>query len=438
MSGLEKASPFFSLPLELREEIYKGVLSAPDHGPDILRTCHEIYTEARKHLYQMPLSFRSQNTLYKWLEQAPPELLVYVSEISIHLQDVDLKPILDTGTLDVMEWTRPHLLTPEIYQSEVEKLKKSLNQLPNVRALTIRALSTGSSFLYRDLMAQFLKLLGTSIPSLLDLCLEGEFCHQELQFLSSLKRLESFSFGGFSSSSPTAMAQILAKLKHLRSLALVSERAPPTSRVDVHVESTPKLQSFTGEVVRAINQLASFSVFESVPASLPNLFFTPEVLSSLQNHKALKHLSVKLAHTPDIATLSSLQEFLDRTSIERLELDWPNLNPLLLGRYNLLGEGLKVLWIRAKGEADAIKMLESIFETCMAGNTAKLKKVVLVRSTKYREQAQDEMRDRKGSNMVTENVSSFESFLIVIRCRKYTTFGPEGIIHLVDENQLMA
>jgi hypothetical protein len=405
MSRPTKTSSFFDLPLELREEIYRGVLSVPGQGLDILRTCHEIHTETRKCLYQKPIRFRSQHSLYEWLEQAPRELLMYVSDITIHIQDVDLKPILDTGTFDSLERTRPRLLTPAIYQAEVEKLEQSLKRIPNVRTITIQALSTASSFLYHDFMTQLMEVLGKSCPSLSSLHLEGEFYHQELQFLSTIKRLESFAFDGFSSSSPADVAEILAKLEHLCSLTLISTCASSITSVDLRVENTPKVQSFPSDILRAINQLASFSVFESVPASSPNLFFTPEVMSSLHDHKTLKHLSVKLSQGPDIATLTSLEDFLDSISIEKLELDWPDLHPLLLEKYHLLGRHLEVLWIRADSEADASEILWSIVDSRGAGHSKKLDKVVLIRSTKYKRKAQDGVDVKKGSTIGTQSVS---------------------------------
>jgi hypothetical protein len=127
------------------------------------------------------------------------------------------------------------------------------------------------------------------------------------------------------------------------------------------------------------------------------LFFTPEVLSSLQEHKALKHLSVNLSYTPDTATLSSLEEFLDKTYIERLELDWPDLDPSILERYNLLSGHLKVLWVRAKSEGNTLDLLRSIVKRHKNRQMGELKKVVLVRSSKYGERVLEGTCNRKDS-----------------------------------------
>jgi hypothetical protein len=407
MSGSATLSPFFALPLELREEIYKGVLSAKGQGLHILRTCHEIHVEARKCLYQKPIIFRSQHVLSRWLKQAPRELLTHVSEISIHIQDVDLKPILAAGTSGLLRSTRPRLQTPEIYHSEVQKLGHSLMAMPNISTITIRALRTTTSFLYRDFITQFFDLLSVSCPGLTDLCLEGEFRHQELQFLSGFKRLKSFSFEGFSSSSPAATAQIFANLKQLRTLALVSEPAATNPSLQVLAESLPKIQSFTSEVMRAMSQLASFSVFEWAPSSRPNLFFTPEVLSSLGDHKTLKHLSVKLVYAPDTATLVSLEELLDKTSIKELELDWLDLDPSHLEQYDFLGSHLEDLWVRAKSEADASDILWAIFERRKAGELGELNRIVLVRAAKCKGIVQDRTCDRKDRATETEKVSLY-------------------------------
>jgi hypothetical protein len=410
MSGPEKPSLFFGLPLELREEIYKGVFSARGQGLDVLRTCHEIYAEARKCLYQQPIIFRSQHMLFGWLDQAPRELLIYVSDVSIHVQDVDLKPILDAGASDSLEPTRLRLLTPEIYHSEVQKLAQSLKEMPNIRTITIRALRAPTSFIYRDFIAQFFNVLSTSCPGVADLRLEGECSHQGLHFLSGFKRLESFSFDGFLSSSPVNTAQILVSLEQLRTLTFTSECISTTPRFEIHGVNSPKTQSFTKEVMHALSQLASISVLERASTSLPNLVLTSEVLSSLHGHKTLKHLSVKLSHAPDTATLVTLEQFLDKISIERLELDWPDLDPSVLEQHVLLSGHLQEFWIRAKSEADIFDILWLIVESREAEELGKLKKVVLVRAAKSKGEGRC---GRKDSAMEIEHVSKprFTHFL---------------------------
>jgi hypothetical protein len=411
----DNVSPFFALPLELREEIYKTVLSSPNHGSDMLRTCHEIRGEAQKFLYQKPLIFRSQDRLHTWIKNTPRGQLAHVSEISLHAQDVDLKPILSKASTKSQFVPSLHLFTSGLYQAEVSKITQSLESLPKLKAITIRALSIQSSFLYRGFLTSILNALSTSCPQLLSLCLEGSFHHQELHFLSALRHLESFSFDGFSASSPAATVQILANLHSLRNLSLFSEHALLAPISGALGGFTAKRQSFTGEVVRTIRHLTSLSVTEHIPTTSPTLFFTSEVLGSLHNHKTLKSLSINLLHHPDKAILDSLEDFLQITPIENLELDWPDLGPDTLEHYRLLNGSLKVLWVRAKNMANAFEMLWSIVNSREEEGLSQLRKVVIVRSTGYLGYMKNRAIVRKDSHTEMTDPSTYN-----VSCNPYS------------------
>jgi hypothetical protein len=129
-----------------------------------------------------------------------------------------------------------------------------------------------------------------------------------------------------------------------------------------------------------MNQLASFAVTEMVPTSSPTLFFTTEILTSLHNHSTLTSLSVRLSHAPDNEVLEALENFLERSNTRRLELDWPDLDPVVLERFGLLADKLNCLWVRAKSEADAFDILWSVAESLEAGDIRELRKIVLLRS----------------------------------------------------------
>jgi hypothetical protein len=378
MSDIYKSSSLFALPLELREDIYRRVFSFPNQGSNILRTCREISTEARKFLYQKPLFFKSQEAFYTWSSSTPRNLLAHVLDVSIYVQDVDLKPILSLGTSTLSHQT-PRLLTTELYQADIDKFKQALAQLPKVKAVTIQTPLKRPSYLYRDFITQILGSLSTLCPNLLDLRLEGNFHHHDLHFLACLKNLESFSFNGFASTSPAATANIIASLHRLTNLNLVSEHAYSTPGTDFHGEYIGKRLSFSGEVVRTIKQLASISVIERTTIPSPILSFMPDVLSSLHAHKTLKSLSVRLSHTPDVAVLASLEEFLDQTPIKDLELDWPNLKPIVLEQYRLVNGYLQVFWAKTECERDASGILHLIAHGREAGNSSQLEKVVLIR-----------------------------------------------------------
>ena len=222
MATLQQTTPLLSLPLELREYVYQMVLSHPTQGPELLRTCHEVYVEARKFLYQRPLSYRSQEVLYSWLATTPGNMLDHVSEISLAIQDVDLKPVLTSNVISSQSHSPSRLTTWDLYQADLDRLNEALRKFPNVKAITITAPSHQHSFLYHDFVSKVLDMLSSLYVDLRDLRLDGSFDYQELGFLSRMSRLESFAFDGFSASSPCATADTLTRLRHLKELSLLS------------------------------------------------------------------------------------------------------------------------------------------------------------------------------------------------------------------------
>lgn len=375
------ASPrLLALPLELRELIYREALLQPSRGTELLRVCREVYSDAHKLLFQRPLLVRSQPALHQWLEQAPQDLLQHVTEAILDLQDVDLRPLLSPIVSPTTEPDSvPRLRVWELYESELEQLSQALGKLRNVKTFTLRALPGRQSHLYREFLMKVLGLLGTLFPGLQDLSLQGNLHHQSLAFLRSLQELRALSFDGFSASSSSETAEILSSLQ-LTSISLVCQHTMLTPSHHQHSTFTSKPQCFTGDVLRTISQLASFSVTESIAAPSPALFFTSEILSSLHSHKTLAGLSISLSHTPEPETFEALEEFLDKSSsIGRLELDWPDLDPNILEAYLLLPNSLKSFWIRTKNMAAAFDALWTILEHREAGNAPQLSRVVLIR-----------------------------------------------------------
>ncbi|UPX14610.1 uncharacterized protein EKO05_0005087 [Ascochyta rabiei] len=371
----------FTLPLELRELIYRAVLSSPLDGTELLRTCREIYLEAQKFLFERPLSFRSQSVLFHWLNRVPPEYLPQAKVLSLNIQEVDLRSLLSAPALVSHPGDPPRLLTWELYEAELERLNHALRQLPKIQRIIIRAVSGRQSFLYRECLQRFLGMLGSLYPDLVDISLEGKFHHQSLSFLSSFKKLEAFSFDGFSASSPSETAGVLAGLQRLTSLSLVSQGTMLSPGSHMHSDYTAKRQSFTGGVVNKMDNLTCFSVTETIPVSAPTLFFTPEILNSLQKHQSLRKLKVCLSQTPDHDTLTAMRSFLEHTQIRILDLDWPDLEPNAVGTFSLMPECLEELWIRAKSTADAFDIIWSIAESRKAGEVQALYELVLVRTT---------------------------------------------------------
>lgn len=392
-------TPLFTLPLELRQLVYRAILASPYHGPELLRTCREVHQEAHKFLFERPVSFRSQVALFDWLDRVPHKYLTQAREISLSIQDVDLKSLLKASTLISHPGDPPRLLTWDLYEAELGKLSRALKHLPKVQKITIRAIPDGQSFLYREFLQSFLNMLSSLFPDLVGLSLEGNLHHQSLSFLSGFTELQALSFDGFSASSPSETAKILSGLDHLASLSLVSQSTMLTPNAHTHSSFTTKRQSLTGGVVNTIDNLKYFSVTELVPLWAPTLFFTPEVLASLQNHRALKVIRVCLSQAPNDETMAALENFLEKTQIKLLELDWPQLDLHVLKIFSLIPDGLEKLWVRAKSAADAFEMIWSIAESRDAGDYQTLGELVLLSSTQTYDVIMSVVSDRKDSGI---------------------------------------
>ena len=374
-------TPFFALPLELRQLIYESVLASPLHGPELLRTCREIFAEAHEFLFERPLSFQGQLALFRWLDQVPPKFLPHVKKLSLSLQDVDLRSLVDTSALVHHPGDPPRLLTWDLYETELERLCIALRRLPKVLKISVKATTGRQSFLYREFLRRFLVELSLLLPELVDIDLGGNFHHQDLTFLSGFKKLQVLSFDGFSASSPVETARILSGLECLTTLSLVSQNTLLTPDSHTHSSFTTKLHSLTGGVINAIDQLRIFSVTEIIPASAPSLFFTPEVLVALSDKRRLKKIQVCLSQAPNNETMAALENFLQNTHVTILELDWPQLDPHMWKTFSLIPRDLETLWVRAKDTADALKIIWYVTKSREAGYSHALNELVILRST---------------------------------------------------------
>lgn len=384
-----KYTALIGLPLEMRELIYQQVLLDASQGPQILRVCQSIHFEARKFLYQRPIIFRSQKALNEWLAQRPNDVLQDVQEISLELQDVDLSPILMPVSPAGSSERSRSLQTWDLYETDLDALDQAFKKLPNVTALTIRALEGRQTHLYEVFLAKVLQMIASHWPALQDLSLGGNMHNQSLRFMETLGALNAFCFDGFSATEPAETAAMLSR-HNLTRITIASQPTLLTPTRGQHSNITYKSQSFDSSVLRKIDRLASLSISERVPTAASSaLFFTSEILGSLHALKTLAVLSLRLSHTPDEHTLDALDDLLKRsTSIERLELDWPHLNPVIL---YILTNRLKFLWIRAADLTAASDILAAILESREDGGVQGLRRVVLVRSVRAAEPIVDEM-----------------------------------------------
>lgn len=390
-------SPFFGLPLELRQLIYNAVLASPMHGPELLQTCREIHSEAYKVLFSRPLSFRSQVALFNWLDQVPHKYLSQVRELSLNVQDVDLRPLLKTPVLTNHPGDPPRLLTWDLYEAELDRLYNALELLPGIQKLVIRAVPGRQSFLYREFLRIFLSALSSLCPGLSDIQLEGNLHHQSLSFLSGFAKLQGLSFDGFSASSPFEVGNILSGMQNLTSLSLSSQSDLLSPASYAHSNFTTRTQSLTGRALDVVNRLTCFSITEMIPKSAPMLFFTPDILTALHNHRGLKIIKVCLSQAPNDDTMDVLKEFLENSHIKVLELDWPQLDPHVLETFSLIRESLEELCVRASSATAAFEIIWSVAESRDAGNVSALGELILLRSTKTYDEITPITNDRKDS-----------------------------------------
>jgi hypothetical protein len=290
-----------------------------------------------------------------------------------------------------------------IYERELANLLELFEKLPNVKKLTFRAVLGHQSYLYRDLLDRALAAMGTVYPGLQELRLDGNMHHQSLAFLPTFKHLKGFSFDGFSATEAAQTAKILSRLQ-LTSLSLISQHGLITpTRHHQRSRFTDKLQSFDSDVLRALNPLASFSVSEDRSASSTALFFTSEILSSLHNHDTLSRLSICLSQTPEADTVDALKAFFNKSStIQRLELDWPEVDPNILEDCALLPNSLQYISIRATTLLAASSILGHILRSREAGGVPSLRWVVLGRQV-WNTSAEGRRHDRVAPAVVLLN-----------------------------------
>lgn len=376
MGGRETRS-FLALPLELRELIYDEILSSPYHGPEILRVCRNVYSEARKFLYLRPIIFRSQSNLHQWLCGRSRDVLQGVLEFQLELQDVDLTPVLVSASLDSPIKGSTSLRTWDLYEKELDALDQSLQTLSNAKIITIRAPVSRHTHLYDDFLAKVLQMLGLHFTFLQELTLEGNTHNQSLGFLENLGALTAFSFDGFSASNPAETMATLSRI-NLNRISIVSQPTMLTPTQGRHSRFSLATPAFDGSVLCTIKQLSSVLIAERIPSPmLSALYFNSDILGSLQNHKTLSTLSFRLSQTPNEDARDALSELLrNNSSVQRLDLDWPHLDTSIL---NILTNRLKSLWIRASNLLMASNILRAIHKSKEEGEVQQLHRVVLIR-----------------------------------------------------------
>ncbi|KAI9802268.1 MAG: hypothetical protein M1825_002989 [Sarcosagium campestre] len=332
MATAGASAMFLDLPLEIREQIYGGVLSDPSNRDvHLLRASQQIYAEAQPFLFKRPLVFESQFHLYEWIEQVSPQKLSYVRCVRMKLIDAVCSNVV-TGVGGHRAAISAKISLKQMYDDDVARIGAALKALPGLQELTVYRQSVSEpphvtnfhQAVFAVIAAQCLGL--RSLTFYLD-----QF---PLDFLSSLTDLRKLRFAGFSASSPQDTARILGDLRHLESLELFwPPRNNGTLRhPDFKGEDTT--ESVSPAVIRSLRPLRAFTVCESLLSvdeftsirSMPIL--RQELLLALRDvHAAtLRSLRITTEYPLDSAALQALNSLLSAaSSLHELTVGWPDL-----------------------------------------------------------------------------------------------------------------
>ncbi|CAI6340385.1 unnamed protein product [Periconia digitata] len=340
---------FFRLPLRIRQTIYSNVLKQTTEM-FLLRTCRQIYVESHQLVFRQPLKLSNQ-TLRQRLRKVPERFMPEVTEIFFTLHDVDMTPLLSQTVSPslVRSGNSLPLHTWDIYDTEVESIRTALIRFQSVTRFTLQVLEGSPSHLYRDFVGSIIGMLASIYPNINGLGFEGSFRDQNFQLLSRFMSLESISFDCHLVQRQAEIAKTFSRL-NLTGVSFITQRPPPRSFRHQDDMSTPT-SSAMGEFLST---------------------FTSQALSSL---------CISQPHAPTPNVLVSLRSFIYKnTRVNRLELDWPRLDPEILQRYTLLNKPLKCLWIRAVDRASAFDIFRIIDEEKGDQRVVNLQDVGILRS----------------------------------------------------------
>lgn len=326
-------SPFLDLPPEIRDQVYGGLfLDSSSVDVQMLQTSQQIYLEAQPFLYKRPIAFASQFDLYDWVRGSHAQNLKHVQCIRFKLVDVISREGLPRENIQQYHRDSPSPIILS-YEDDLARFKATLEEVPNLKSLTLYKNRTGDSEHLRDFHRECFAAIARQYPALRALTFYVD--HIELDFLSSFRSLQSLRFTGFSFSSPKVLLKELEKLTGLDEIELFGP--PPALAFQQRQGYTgPRAtQSMTAEVVRGLCPLHSFTVCEiRDPLShTEEVFVTKTVLTALAHvhGKSLRALRVSTDFLPSSDSRGALTALLSSApSLQELELGWPGLDGKVL------------------------------------------------------------------------------------------------------------
>ncbi|TKA65898.1 hypothetical protein B0A49_09933 [Cryomyces minteri] len=342
---------FLTLPLELREQVYRDVILTSDSNVQILRGCRQIHAEAQQFVFKRPLAFDSQTELCQWLNRVDKRYLRHIDTLRFSVVEIDLSPLLETSYYSPS--TRLHWW--DLYEMEAKELSAALQSLSNVRDLTISLPGSVDSRLVRDFYHALLDNLAHIFPKLEHLTLPGG--QRSLEFVEPMRCLHSLRFNGYTDSRPIEPANVLSRMPHLTELQLFG---PPYDMVDERFRGDKRpqgAQPLSPEVLHHIRPLTSFAIFEEDRPWLEKpVYFNPPFLQALRSAHitSLKKLCISLDWTPDQDAQDLLFALLSDSVVRDLTICWPGLDPSFL---LCLPASLETLRTSVSGALDAYSLV---------------------------------------------------------------------------------
>ncbi|KAI9873867.1 MAG: hypothetical protein M1830_010507 [Pleopsidium flavum] len=354
-SSTRPTSLFTRLPLEIRQQVYEEVLSeSPCKGVHLLRVCIQIYSEAQQYLFRLPLIFRSQNELLRWVDFVDQEYLRHVTTIQLRLLDLGPDEVVRTlgrrlrlARVDSRSNSPTTSPYAEACDRQIQEIEYALEKVPNVHDFTILQQRSSEPGPCQYMQTSFLYLIGRIYPHLRTLTIF--VTKMSLTPLESLQNLRSLRFCGWSTSTPSETSRVLQKLTRLVDIEVFG---PP---LDLEFDQRPgytgplRVQSLTTESLKNIHQLKSLAIWDIRDeffddASDDAVFLNDDIFDVLSTHQSsLRTLKLSTTGRPWIA-FQKLSAFLATSPLMHLECSWRSVDVRFVG---ILPRSLTTLSISA-------------------------------------------------------------------------------------------
>lgn len=332
-SSTRHTSLLARLPLEIRQQVYEGVLSeTPCTGVQLLRVCSQIYSEARQYLFKLPLIFQSQFDLVRWVRSVDQKHLRHVTTIQLRLLDLGPDEVVRTlghqlqlARVDSRSNSPTTSPYEEACDRQIQEIKGALEELPNVHDFTILQPRSSEPGPCQHLQTALLHLLVHIYPHLQRFTIFATKI--PLTPLESLQNLRSLHFCGWSTSTPSETSKVLQKLPGLEDVEVFG---PPS---DLTFEQRPgytgplRVQSFTTEVLKNIHQLKSLTIWDIKDDFYDDIsddavFLNDDIFDVLStHHNSLRTLKLFTNGRPWNA-FRRLSEFLQTSHLMHLDCSW--------------------------------------------------------------------------------------------------------------------